>query len=351
MTQLLELAKQGVCNLVHNCAAVAAGDKVVLVNELGKVQNEFVTLISETVNEEGALCNLIWIEASASDPYTGQPRELSLSATETEAIFSADKVITSVREDLFSKYLPHKGKVPLLISNLFCTIEDASSEHARYHWGMARAIYDLIEKEILQVGRKWRINTPSGTDLSGIIDDASSRASYLDEQRSEFRRAFHSGAYCPAASGEAEGVIVCEYTGGATRSPCYDPPMIFVKKNKITGIEGGRHLRRWVELYRNDLDQKVKRFGERARIVDSWHGGANPGAECIPGIIGNGGTRMMHFHLGRTTGKSGDYIAAEISNYTLEVNGKKIYENGKLSVLDHPKIKSAAERHHLEGWK
>lgn len=235
------------------------------------------------------------------------------------------------------------GHIPTLISNLFCTLDDIASGHARYHWGAARAIYEFVENELLQVGRRWTITTPSGTNVSGIIGVKSQRASYLDERQADYRRTFHSGAYCPAASESAEGIIVCEYTGGSARRPCYNPPVISIENNRVVSIEAGRNSRFWVDQYKDGLDEKVQRFGEKARTVDSWHGGANPAAECIPGLLGYGGTRMMHFHLGRTAGRSGDYLAAEISHHNLKLDGHKIYENGKLVILNHPKVKSALE--------
>lgn len=340
MEDLARLAKEGVLNLVGHCAQVKPGEKVVVVNERGKIEEALLTLITDALRDKGALCTPLWVEPESSNPPGGS--SVFFPRAVIEEIVSADKVISSIRDEVFFKHLSKAEKVPLVVTHLFSTLEDMASEHARYHWAMGRAIYDLLENDIFRVGASWKITSPSGTEISGSTDQVSTRTRYRDEQTAPFLRSFHSGAYRPVATAEAEGVIVCEYTGGASRLPCYDPPVIYVEKNEITRIEGGRHLRRWLDQYRSGLEEKVQRFGEAARVLDSWHGGANPKAECIPGIVGNGGTRMMHFHLGRTTGKSGDYLAAEISHHTLEIDGKKVYENGKLAILEHPKVKSAA---------
>jgi len=350
MEPLVLPAREGVRNLLDHCAGVAKGEKVAVVNERGKITEALVSLITEGIRERGALDEVLWIGADEAPAPQGAPVKATFSAQDAEAIAAADKVISSLRDDVFVE-LSARHQLPPVVTHLFLTVEDMASEHARYHWGMVRAIYDFLETDIFRMGASWRITTPSGTDVRGRIDDLSARARYRDEQTAPFLRSFHSGAYRPSAVADTEGVVVCEYTGGASRLPCYDPPVIEVAKNRIADIRGGRHLRRWTDEYRSSFDDKARRFGDAATVVDSWHGGANPRAETIPGIVGNGGTRMMHFHLGRTTGKSGDYLAAEISYHTLEVDGEKIYENGNLCILDHPKVRAAAGRFGLEGWK
>ena len=350
MEPRIVLAREGIRNLLEHCARVAKGEKVAVVNERGKIDEALVSLITEGIRERGAVGEVLWIGADGAPAPQGAPAKATFSAAEVEGIAAADKGISSLRDDVFVE-LSAKHKLPLVVTHLFLTMEDMASEHARVHWGMVRAVYDFLETDIFRMGASWRITTPSGTDVRGRIDDLSARARYRDEQTAPFLRSFHSGAYRPSAVADTEGVVVCEYTGGASRLPCYDPPVIEVAKNRIADIRGGRHLRRWTDEYRSSFDDKVRRFGEAATMVDSWHGGANPRAEAIPGIVGNGGTRMMHFHLGRTTGKSGDYLAAEISHHTLEVGGEKIYENGKLCILDHQKVRAAAGRFGLEGWK
>jgi hypothetical protein len=347
MEPLIVLAREGVRNLLDHCARVAKGDNVVVVNERVKIDEALVRLVIDVITERGGAGKVLWVGGDGAPASQTAQTKITFSAEDAEMIAAADKVISSLRDDVFVE-LSARYKLPLVVTHLFFTIEDMASEHARYHWGMVRAIYDFLETDVFQRGASWRITAPGGTDARGRIDDLSARARYRDEQTAPFLRSFHSGAYRPAAVADTEGAIVCEYTGGASRLPCYDPPVIEVAKNRITEIRGGRHLRRWTDEYRSSLEDKVRRFGEAATVVDSWHGGANPRAEAIPGIVGNGGTRMMHFHLGRTTGKSGDYLAAEISHHTLEVNGEKIYENGKLCILDHPKLKAAADRFCVE---
>ena len=48
---------------------------------------------------------------------------------------------------------------------------------------------------------------------------------------------------------------------------------------------------------------------------------------------------------------SGDYISTEISNFTLEIDGQKIYKDGRPMILDDPKLREAAETFGLSDWQ
>jgi hypothetical protein len=105
-------------------------------------------------------------------------------------------------------------------------------------------------------------------------------------------------------------------------------------------VAGGKRVEELKEL----LGEKVKRYGDKANILDSWHGGMHPKAENRPGAVSE--TVTMHFHVGRLV----DPYSASISEQTVDVDGKKIYENGKLMILDDPKLRAAAEACRINDW-
>ena len=115
---------------------------------------------------------------------------------------------------------------------------------------------------------------------------------------------------------------------------------------KVTKVEGGSRAKQ----LEADIEKYVKRYGEKGAVLDSWHGGMNPKARVpspenrsLQGATSS--PALMHFHLGRHK----EPISAGILNHTVKVDGKKIYEGGKLLILDDPKIKDAAQRLGLEG--
>jgi hypothetical protein len=344
METLVDLAKQGIQNLIANCAKVDRGEKVVLLSDQSTVEPGAATLVKDAIEERRARADIIWADATARSARSGLTTGIQpLLGEQVEMLLSADKVISSISAELLLKQLRPGVRPPLVIVNLFHTLEDLASEHARFPWDLARAIYEVMEHETFPVGSQWKITSPSGTELVGTVGDASSRARYLDERRSEHIRCFYSHAYVPVASAHAEGTLVVDYTGGAMREPAYDPPHLFIERNKIAHIKGGRHRRKWVDEYRSALERQVERFGESALILDSWHGGANPAAVPIPEFTGTASPKVMHFHVGRTTGRSGDYASANIGLFTLEVDGRRIIEAGRLLILDQLKTKEAVD--------
>src|SRR5581483_1642860 len=118
----------------------------------------------------------------------------------------------------------------------------------------------------------------------GRIGPNSARASYLEDERPERSRFFHSGAYTPVASLEAAGEIVVQYTGGFKRLPCDRPARYVIQANQLVTIEATDVDRHWADRLQQELDEKQQRFGEKATIVDSWHGGAHPAAESRPDL-------------------------------------------------------------------
>jgi len=338
----MEPAIEGISNLINNCAEVKRGENVLLLNELGRMESELMTLIAETVKEIGASYHIMWAEPLDRGV-------VSLSPVLVGAIKSADKVIAHypLRDSILAKYLGEAPKVRV-IHSMFRTLADFASEHARFHWGMAQAIYDRFENELFAVRRKWRITTPAGTDLVGVIGPVSERARQLEDDRAPFSRSFNSPAFIPVATLESNGKAVIEYAGGFQRIPIDHPPTIMIENNVMVRVEGPPEAKTWVERYANVLDERAQQFGPKGRSVDSWHGGLHPRAGCVVGLIGNASTKMLHFHMA----PDGAHIAAQMGDLTLELDGEKILEGGKYAPdFDDPKLREAARNFGLEHWR
>src|SRR6266511_246389 len=108
-----------------------------------------------------------------------------------------------------------------------------------------------------------------------------------------------------------------------------------IRGNKVTKIEGGSRA----QQFEKDIEANVKAHGDKATLIDSWHGGMNPKAripttenKSLQGATS--GPALMHFHLGSQK----EPISAGILLHTVEVDERKIYEKGKLLVVDDAKI-------------
>ncbi len=113
-------------------------------------------------------------------------------------------------------------------------------------------------------------------------------------------------------------------------------------------VEGPKDAKRWIEQYEKVLDDREARLGTEGRTVDSWHGGLHPRADCVPGLVGNASTKMLHFHMA----PDGAHTATQMGDLNLELDGEKIFQAGKYAPgFDDAKLREAARRFGLEHWK
>jgi hypothetical protein len=342
---------EGIANLVNQCAEVKRGEKVLVLNARGEVEADLAELIVEAVRSAGGQEQVMWLDPP--EGRGGPGGAPTLSDELIGAIRGADKVIAlyPLSDRALVEALGESPNV-LIANTMFRTKEHFGLEHARYHWGMADAIYQRFENELFAEGRRFRLANPAGTDVSGVIGPFSERARQLDEYRVPFSRSFNSPAYIPVATTRCEGQAVIGYTGGFQRIPIDHPPTIVIENNVIDRVEGPPEAQRWVEEYAKMLDERAERLARpNANRVDSWHGGLHPTAECTGGprgLIGNASTDMAHFHIG----PDGAHGQLQWGRTTLELDGETVIENGKYHAdFDDPKLRETARRFGLAHWK
>ena len=347
---LVDAAREGVKNLVRNCAEVEPGEMVVLVNDSTRTTKAVSDLIEATVEAMGARTEVLWVEPAepTAGPQQLRSARFTLETEQVATLLKADRVIANADDETLVRYLADADKNPVLATHRSKSVEDLASAPARYPWGIAQALFNLMENEVFQVGRAWRVTSPSGTDLKGVVADRTLRAVFVeDQQRSRnLGRTFSFGTYLPVASMEAEGVLVVEWMEGRALKVVHDPPYLEIQANKITNIGGGLEQPQWLDEYYGATERLLQRFGDNALVVDSWHGGTHPWASSWAG-----GTRHLHFHMGRTTGADGDFVFAGVKDLTLEVDGQAVIRNGRPALFDHPKVQAAAEQYGMDGWK
>ncbi len=346
----------GVHNLVHTCADIRKGENVLILNEAGDLANEsrqgrvdpeLSELIADAVRDAGASCHTMW----------GVSRgDRSLPPILVGAIAAADKVISHYQldESALANALGGASRVVYIYSR-FRNLSQMGSGNARYHWGMARAIYDRFERELFREGRRWRITTPAGTDISGTIGRLSFGA--------PFTRDFSSPAHVPVTSVGAEGRIVVRFGPAYEKVPkdpppftlrgldqarieMDPPPTLVVEDNTVVGAEGPPEAIHWVELFKRILEERLQHRGPNGNSIHSWHSGLNPRAECEPGLAGNGSIDALHFHLGPTV----DPVSTKIGPHTLELDGEEIIHRGKFTIVEDPKLEEAARSFGLKEW-
>src|SRR5262245_9347730 len=119
---IVELAREGIANLVNNCAEVEAGELVILLNDPARIDKETSSLIEEAVRAKGGTARVIW---------TDGPPEAAVSLGE------ADKIIAHADTEKLPAEIGG-----LLVTNRSGKVEYFSTAAARYHWGILQVIYD-----------------------------------------------------------------------------------------------------------------------------------------------------------------------------------------------------------------
>ena len=332
--------REGVANLVNNCAEVRQGESVLVLNENGKVDAEVADLIAEAVKAAGAECHVLWGE-------TIERGRQDLPKILVGAMLSADKVICNfgLNRAVVDGYTRGKGLIQ--INNTCRTERSMTTPHATFHWGMVRTIFSRLE-EIFGEADEWRITSPAGTEVAGRIGKGSDVAdAYFaaEAAASRFIRVFPGEVYTPVGCLSADGTIVTEYINMRDATPWEQPAVLTVQNSRVVKVEGGEEARR----FGAEMEENAKRHGDNAAIIDSWHGGMNPKARvpspenrALQGATS--GAAMMHFHVGRIL----EPVSAGVLFPTIELDGRKLYEGGKLLILDDPKIQEAARQAGVE---
>lgn len=335
-----EKVREGVRNLVEHCAEVSRGDSVLILNEYGKIDPDIADLVAEAVKTAGADYHVMWGE-------TIERGRKDLPKVLAGAMLSSDKVIASysLNRAVVDGYTRGTGIVQ--INNGCRTAQSMATAHATFHWEMVKAIYSRLE-ELFAEAETWRIAAPAGTEVAGRIGKGSDVAdAYFaaEAEASRFIRVFPGEVYTPVGCLSAEGTIVAQYINIRDTTAWEQPARLTVQDSRVVRVEGGEEAR----SFETEIEENVSRYGENATVIDSWHGGMNPKARVpAPGdrsLQGaTSGVGLMHFHVGRTL----EPVSAGILHHTVEVDGRKIYEGGKLLILDDPKIREAARRYGVE---
>ena len=316
---------EGIRNLVVNCAEVGSGEKVLILNEYGKVDTEIAELIRDAVKASGASYYEMWGEAL---PRGGK----NLPEVLVAAILAADKVIFNydINRVVLDEYVAGKGIIQ--INNGCRTAELMGSEHARYDWGEVRRVCAGLEA-ICSGAKIWRITSPADTEISGEVCSESEVAGAFfaqDAAASRFIRVIPGEVYAPVGSMKAHGKVVVEYINIVDTVPWEEPAVITIENDRVVAVEGGDRA----QQLERELLVAAQGSGENARVLDSWHGGMNPAARVPtaqnPTLRGaTSSPALMHFHLGRLKRP----ISAGILNHRVEIDGRKIFEDGRLVIL------------------
>jgi hypothetical protein len=338
-----EYIEEGARNCVADCAQVKRGNSVLILNQSGSVDSEVSNALAQAAKDSGAQIHVLWGEPIPKSDET-------LPKTLIGALLASDVAIVtypSLRREVLHPYI--KDREVARSGNAARTTALMGSEWARFPYHLEDAIINRLD-EIMEQAKLWRITTAEGTDIRGEFRGKESviAGAYFerDDGNTRFSRSFPGGVHTPFNSGMVEGVIMVEHLSSlATQGNALalDRPFrIEVKGNEVVAIEEGE---KGGEILRQQIEERKEGV---YHFIDSWHAGTNPKTvvpwdrKKEPRVWWNyahWSPLALHFHLGRSVNP----ITLCCFNQTVWVDGRKLYEDGKLAILDD--IEGIAKRY------
>ena len=325
--------QEGAKNCAVDCARVKRGNQVYIVNETGAVDKEVSDVIQEIVEREEAKATVIW-ENPIAKGSTEVPQHVLEAYTKGEVVISH---FPSLKREALHAYV--QGDTRPRATNRAVSVNLLQSEWARFPYSLQLVIIKTID-DILTQGKEWHITSPNGTDVKGKVGSLTSSVAQAyftrGEDDSRASRNFPGGVHTPLMSAETQGVIVVDHANVKGGFRPTEPVRIELKEGKVTGIQGG-----------DDARTIIEELEKTDGYLDSWHAGTNPKTitpvkkgenpnswwtyvHCSP--------MVLHFHLGRTHAP----VNVATFSQTVSIDGRKIYDQGKLALLNEGEIQKAA---------
>ncbi len=326
--------EEGARNCIVGCARVKNQDNLLILNQTGSVDNEVSDALVQAAKATGARVHVLW-----EDPIPKESNEVP--KTLVAALLSSDAAVLtypSLRREILHPHL--KDKEVVRSGNWAMTAKLMGSEWARFPFALEQAIINKLD-EIMERGEFWRITTPRGTDIRGKFAGKGSiiAGAYFekDDDNTRLNRYFPGGVHTPFNSRAVEGVIMVEHLSGLAISgnavAIERSLKVELKDNRIISVEGED---RGVKILKREIEERKE---EAYDFMDSWHAGTHP-KTVVPydrkkeprawWSYAHWSPLVLHFHLGRSVNP----LTLGCFNQTISVDGRKIYEDGKLAMLN-----------------
>ena len=328
----------GIDNCVVTCARVEPGQKVYVVTQEGAADPAVVEALTASARDRGAEVRVV------SGPAIPKERPDEIPPAVLDAYGRADVLFAhypSLKREALHPHFPGESRVR--VPNRARTVSLMSSEWAGFPYSVQRALATALDT-LSAPGKAWRVTSPNGTDVGGTFGSREStvaQAYFVEDEGGRARRNFPGGVHSPVVAVATEGVIVADHIAGFGGMP--DPVRLELKEGRVVSIEGG------------DPDGPMHRsLGGTDGFIDSWHAGVNPKtivpvaradnpvqwysySHCSPMIV--------HFHVGRSHAP----VDVACFDQTIEIDGRRVYEEGRLAIWDEPGVESAANAAGMAG--
>ena len=273
-------AREGAHNLLVNCAAVVAGERVLILCEdagLGWYETDVAKLVAQVATEMGAEVELRQTEGPdngfVDDSEASQAKKAKLMDGEFDCCIFFARIGDQLR---FDREPTKVRRVMSYVSSL----AELASDYGRIEYQAMSELKHAINTVLLNAGEV-SISCSLGSDLRGQMSPAGGNVTQPDDV-TVLR--FPVGVHAPIdASGFSGELKLARYLT-PTGSRVYEPASIAldevvgarVEHGRVTAYEG-KHTD--VSSIRAHYDHVAQMFSLDADALLSWHAGIHPGSQ------------------------------------------------------------------------
>lgn len=363
-------------DLMDNCAEVEAGQQVLILAATdglhggwNLVDEQTIAWVQAATQLRGAYPNVLWLDipvrrAVLWPDIPTRDNVWRVPPVLKAAVKGADVIINHVL-DLSSEEELKEWPEVLAESGLgMCRNMATTAPLLASAW--ARTPHELVceirkqAAEVLQPGARSIFTHPNGTHLEADIGPPGRGSGYA-VARARRGGPFPEGIFQAINPVNAEGILVFDrmmpvWAWHIGVPPAFrEPVRITVEKNHMVKFEGGAEA----DALRGFFASLARIVGEEdAYEVRGPHGGIHPAARVSPRqcpdedyreFIASFHTSSIHMHLGQGR-RSHDFPfslhpSPELRGASWQIGDRLLYDQGRLTVMDHPEVLAVAARY------
>jgi len=340
--QGLRLAREGARNLLVNCAAVKAGEKVLIVGEEGQhayYDNSVCALIAQEAQRLGAQTEILIA------PETNGPEDFPEDVSSAMQTADCSIFVARLGDQIRFCSLPGQGRKAM------CYLPDIdylADPFARNHYDILRRVNSAMEAAI-EGASAYRITCPRGTDVIGNLGSVSDQTSAGNRMTPFSVDLFPVMIFPPLTCTGMSGRLALSHWLTTSSTHKYPDPVLKLDTTVTAHVERGRIVR--FEGDAEEVDRTRDHFERIGHIVDgdpmtvnSWHTGINPRTfyknspeENVErwGDMVYGSPRFTHFHA---CGSDPGDISIMLLDATISFDGVDYWKDGRFVFLERPEI-------------
>ena len=170
--------------------------------------------------------------------------------------------------------------------------------------------------------------------MFGARESTVAQAYFVEDEGGRARRNFPGGVHSPVVAVATEGVIAADHIAGFGRMP--EAVRLELKDGRVVSLEGG-----------DPEGSMHESLSGTDGFIDSWHAGVNP--KTIVPLARADRSQWLGTAIPTAAPRSctSTWDAPTLPwtwrafNQTIEIDGRIVYDEGKLTIWDDPDVHSA----------